>query len=403
MIKRLLCTVVTTLILLMLFAQFAFAAESDDFPLGDADQSGSVTAMDAAEILRHVVRLTTLSGQGAVLADVNMDGEVTAFDASCILRYIVRLDTLPPSGSVVNPPEAIDLSGKIIILDPGHGYDLATGILRGGRMTDENGALIYAEADRVLDFALETKALLEEHGATVVLTRSDRFMVGNYVRVSMTHKLALSRLHEMDSALLNATDSDAEREGLESRLSDYEYLSAIMDAIIGQYTPGRTEDNGELAQIYYFTPYDSSHGRVIHPDTRRIYEYEKDARLSDMVYISLHTNASASSQAGQNRGLLVYCTDNSYNPTYYDGYQSENSIRLGELLNEQVSAATGLIKRRDYVVINDYFMTRENNLPAVLLEIGYHDNAEDLAIISAAQTPQNVAKGILAALGEYFG
>ncbi|MDO4542945.1 MAG: N-acetylmuramoyl-L-alanine amidase [Clostridia bacterium] len=390
--------IVCALIFMCFSLPTAFA--EGEIELGDANGDGSVDATDASAVLRHLVLIEAIPDELLPFADADQDEAVSATDAACILRYVVKIDTIPPSTAPVPPPveERPDLSGKVIFLDPGHGYDSVTGSLYGGRMA-VNGLLTYAEADRVLTFALETKALLEEHGATVILTRSDRYMVGNYVRVSMVHKYALNQLKLYDSELATEPYDPS----ILLKIAEYDRLIGIMDAIIGQYRPGTDEDNGELAKLYYFTPYDNSRLRVIHPDTKLIYEYEKDPRLANMVYISLHTNASAGSQSGLNRGLLVYCTDNTYNPTYYDGYQAENSLRLGDLLNTHVSEQTGLNKRSEKVIINDYFMTRENNLPAVLLEIGYHDNADDLAIITADKTPANVANGILLALSEYFG
>ena len=63
---------------------------------GDANCDGSVTAADAAIILRALVGLSELSTRGVLNADVDGDGEITATDAATILRYVVGLiDTLP--------------------------------------------------------------------------------------------------------------------------------------------------------------------------------------------------------------------------------------------------------------------------------------------------------------------
>lgn len=394
-------------VIIVLVAFVGYSLSEQERQLGDVNLDGSVNAADAADILRYIVKLHSLDEQSLIFSDVDQSNSVNAADASAILRYVVKLDTIPPSGGTVTIPTATpipqnnELEGKIIILDPGHGYDSVTGSLYGGRMASD-GSVYYAEADKVLEFAQAAKELLESHGATVVLTRSDRFMVGNYVRVSSAAKYALNRLNDLDAALLNESLSDEALFDIDARMSDYSYLCGIMDQIIAQYTPGKNEDNGELAQLYYFTPY-TSEPRVIHPDTKRIFEYEKDPRLDNIVYISLHTNAAASSQSGLHRGLLCYCVNNEYNPTYYNGYQSESSISLALLLNKNISQQTGLAKKSETIRINDYFMLRENNLPAVLLEIGYHDNANDLAIITDEQTPSNVAMGIYLSLVEYFG
>ncbi|MDO4565263.1 MAG: CehA/McbA family metallohydrolase [Clostridia bacterium] len=64
---------------------------------GDADLNKDVTAADASEILRYLVRLTTFNEEQMLLADVTGNGEIEAADAAKILRWIVRLiDTLEP-------------------------------------------------------------------------------------------------------------------------------------------------------------------------------------------------------------------------------------------------------------------------------------------------------------------
>ncbi len=59
--------------------------------LGDANCDGSVTAADAALVLRYLVGLNDLSAQGMINADVDGDLAVTAEDAAIILRYVVKL------------------------------------------------------------------------------------------------------------------------------------------------------------------------------------------------------------------------------------------------------------------------------------------------------------------------
>jgi len=60
---------------------------------GDADCNGAVNAADAAAILRHLVRLSTLTTQGLINAKVtDGPGPVSAADAAKILRYLVRLE-----------------------------------------------------------------------------------------------------------------------------------------------------------------------------------------------------------------------------------------------------------------------------------------------------------------------
>ena len=59
---------------------------------GDANCDGKLTAADAALILRYIVKLDPLTGQGLANADANGDGKITAADAALILRFIVKLE-----------------------------------------------------------------------------------------------------------------------------------------------------------------------------------------------------------------------------------------------------------------------------------------------------------------------
>lgn len=68
----------------------SFATETSTLR-GDANADGKISASDAALILRHVVGLSTITGQGLINADVDGDGYVTAADAALILRHVVRL------------------------------------------------------------------------------------------------------------------------------------------------------------------------------------------------------------------------------------------------------------------------------------------------------------------------
>jgi len=78
-------------------------ALAEGYELGDVDRNGSVSAADAALILRYLVGLATLDDDQLILADANLDKKVTAADAAAILRALVKLDTLPPSKPTMTP------------------------------------------------------------------------------------------------------------------------------------------------------------------------------------------------------------------------------------------------------------------------------------------------------------
>ena len=59
--------------------------------LGDVTDNGTVTAYDAAHILRHTVELLALTGRDSVAADVSGDATISAYDASLVLQYVVGM------------------------------------------------------------------------------------------------------------------------------------------------------------------------------------------------------------------------------------------------------------------------------------------------------------------------
>ncbi len=59
------------------------------YKLGDVNENGEITAVDARKILRYVAGLETLSEAQLLAADVNEDGSVGASDARMILQYVV--------------------------------------------------------------------------------------------------------------------------------------------------------------------------------------------------------------------------------------------------------------------------------------------------------------------------
>ena len=67
---------------------------------GDVDGSGSVSAIDASLILRHIVGVETLNDNALQAADVDGNGVVSAVDASMVLRKAVgAIEKFPAENS----------------------------------------------------------------------------------------------------------------------------------------------------------------------------------------------------------------------------------------------------------------------------------------------------------------
>ena len=80
-----------------------------------------------------------------------------------------------PDAGALEPNSS--LSGKTIVLDPGHG-----GNDWGARYVDAAKNIDVKEKDQVLDVALKLRALLENDGATVVMTREGDRQLSNTQR-----------------------------------------------------------------------------------------------------------------------------------------------------------------------------------------------------------------------------
>lgn len=63
-------------------------------PIGDVNGDGSVTGTDRTKVLRHIKKVTILSGYELDCADVNSDGEVTGSDSTKILRHVKNIMSL---------------------------------------------------------------------------------------------------------------------------------------------------------------------------------------------------------------------------------------------------------------------------------------------------------------------
>lgn len=275
------------------------------------------------------------------------------------------------------------LKGKVVILDPGHG----TGA--GGAYKD------YAENVYNLKHAKLVKQSLENSGAKVIMTRSDNTNVDNYARVSMANKYTLQVLKtnkqsEYDKLKASGTASDDKLKSLQAEIAEFDRLIAVMQSVIS---------NPKLSDTYYLSPYDEAIGRPIHADLKKIFELQKSSLLKNVIYVSIHSNATGDGSTSTN-GTVTFYMDNEINNKYYTGYQTAKNKKLATELCNEVVAAGGYAKRG--IKVNDYFMVRETNIPSALLEIGFHTNAKDREKLMNASVQKRVANAVTYAIMDYF-
>ena len=114
------------------------------------------------------------------------------------------------------------------------------------------------------------------------------------------------------------------------------------------------------------------------------------ARGSYDFYLALHSNASGDgSSEGRVRGIIAF-----YYPTSTNGRRAAN-IFVENL--KEIYPLPALVTARATTALGE---VRQPKPPAVLLEIGYHDNSADALWIQ--ENVQNIAENLSRSMTEYF-
>lgn len=108
------------------------------------------------------------------------------------------------------------------------------------------------------------------------------------------------------------------------------------------------------------------------------------------LHLALHSNASAPSNYGRTRGIIVF---------YYPG--SSNGKRAAEIITENLKAIYPLPNRVRAEATTSIGEVRQPRAPSVFIELGYHDNEDDATWIKGHL--DQTARAIVLALTEYFG
>lgn len=107
-------------------------------------------------------------------------------------------------------------------------------------------------------------------------------------------------------------------------------------------------------------------------------------------HLALHSNAGGPGREGTQRGIDIY---------YYPG--SDDSLRMAEILVDnlkQIYPLPDMVRALPTTMIGEVRRTRA---PAVLAELGYHDNPEDALWIE--NNLDAIARTLVLAVTEYFG
>ena len=273
------------------------------------------------------------------------------------------------------------LSGRVIVLDPGHGIGARGGGAYGG----------YVEHVRMLFLGHLIRYELESRGATVHMTRTTAEDVYITLRPAMTNRWSLEALRQSRVERLSHEDiSESEMFRLNAEISELDYLKGIIDMIF------RSPESAAHTFMNY--PFDYDHRTPIHPSWRRIFEFQDDPLIRyNWLFISLHSNSPPWPFNPAINGADVFYMPNSF----YFGYYANQDIErmFGDMLLDSI-ASLGI--RRNRVRDSHFMVIRETNIPAVLVENGYHTNERDRALLSNDDFMQRLAIAYADTIEAYF-
>lgn len=107
-------------------------------------------------------------------------------------------------------------------------------------------------------------------------------------------------------------------------------------------------------------------------------------------YLALHSNAAPEGHYGEQRGIIAF---------YYPG--SSQGQRAAELIAEELRKIYPLPDRVTTQATTTLGEVRQSNAPAVLVEIGYHDNYSDAVWLESHWDA--IAQQLARALTRFFG
>ncbi|MBQ8058139.1 MAG: dockerin type I repeat-containing protein [Ruminococcus sp.] len=96
--------------IMIMVSTFCVAAKETDI-LGDVNNDGVVSIIDATQIQCYLVDLTDADEIDVSLADVDGDGDITIMDATAIQLYLAQIiDKFPGENASLTPP-SVDSDG----------------------------------------------------------------------------------------------------------------------------------------------------------------------------------------------------------------------------------------------------------------------------------------------------
>ena len=280
---------------------------------------------------------------------------------------------------LMNDP-SLPLSGKLILLDPGHGGT-------------DSGAVYpfdqprYYEAEWNLAIAEATRDKLEAQGAVVIMLRDDDAWVSLYHRVALAHLYAME--YAKQTGELTLSDSEVRE------------LTGMLDDIIEINSD--TVDSGGMGLMS---------GTGVGADLAKLFAQE--ILLDNVLYVSIHCNSNEMSSL--HGAQVYYVTDDtvaeserrlleedpSYQnradfpdrEVYYGRDNDRNAVLATYIYDGILSSVPQLETNAQSTVAENFAVLREHNLTGVMVEVGFMTNADDRDVLTDDTSQEKIAEGI---------
>ena len=113
----------------------------------------------------------------------------------------------------------------------------------------------------------------------------------------------------------------------------------------------------------------------------------------ERLYLSIHSNAAGNSGWSTARGFGTYI---------YTG-ASKKSRAYAEIMHECLVEELGDLTKDRGIRERNFYVLRETNHPAILLELGFHNNLEESYLIESEEWSDRVCKAIVKAIKQING
>jgi peptidoglycan hydrolase-like protein with peptidoglycan-binding domain len=158
-----------------------------------------------------------------------------------------------------------------------------------------------------------------------------------------------------------------------------------------------------------YVPSSTSGGKnIINKKLKEIFDLTRAKYDNDMIFIAIHCNAMGGGGTTTASGVQVYyrdsSSDNGYatNQNYYTNYNDNKRLKLAKAMLKNTRDNTDFKGRWTTPFKKDFHVLREQNLPSVLMEIGFVNNPDDVRLLNQERTRENAAKGMYLGIVEYF-